>query len=492
METEVRALEIIVENVKGIEHATLRLRRMPPGQGQLIVLTGENGAGKTSLLRAIDGLLSGGHRTDLIRDGATKSRISMILSDGTEIERTITLKGSYPKVTPPEGIAPPKGIETYFKSLASGFGFDPLAFISKPEKRLDYLMKVMPLEFASHEISIAVGKADKLGTFPAGDLDINGVNRLIKDLIECRGRIGSRRDEKANSVETFRKSLLQADRGDTPRDWKKELGELERSKATIEESDRSDTKDIEGQLREVRDQLSSAIVKLDSDARDEFSRLLGVARNGILNETPENTSGKLFGIFAKLCETSRNLNIAAKAAQDAIDKIHADTSAALQGMAAAIEGAKAGAEQQTKDSGIREEMEKLRKETQALSKDWDTVAAAIKNLETLRRSKLKELPVDGLEVLDCEIYMNGRQFDAWNKGQQILYALQIGGVGAGELGLLIADELEALGPANMKLLEQGVKESGLTLIVTRVATPEEVDKFGPGLRSEPAQALVLQ
>ena len=67
----------------------------------------------------------------------------------------------------------------------------------------------------------------------------------------------------------------------------------------------------------------------------------------------------------------------------------------------------------------------------------------------------------------------------------------IGAVSAGDLGLLVADKLEHLGPANRELFEDAVVNSGLTVIAACVATAEDLQKFGPALRSEPAAALML-
>lgn len=498
MENELRPLSIVVENCKGIEGGELRFQKMPPGKGQLIKLISENGHGKTSFVLAIDGLFSGGFHPELIRDGAEKFRAAAILSDGTELERTITRKGHYPKVTRPEGAELPKGmgIETYFKSLASGMGFDPIQFITKKDKRQEFLTKVMPMDFGEAEVVAAGGPGLKLLAPPNGPavkgLDINGINALIRDLTTKRGNIGSRRDEKASSVETFRKSLLRVDQGDEPRDWKKELALLEANKAAIEKEEREDVSHIENQIKGERNRLETIIRALDDRAQSMFAALLKLAREGAREDDIEGgLPDKLADAMVMLSTNVRVLADTLRDAQTAIDKIRAENSEAMQEMATSIAAAKAGAESQIKDFGIREEMERLRKEVKALSKDWDSVAAAIKALEELRRSKLKGLPVDGLEVLDGEVWFHGRKFDDWNKGEQIMYSLKIAAVGAGDLGLLIGDEFEALGPANMKLLEEGVIESGLTLVVTRVATPDEVNQYGPGLRSEPAQALVM-
>ena len=495
MENEVRVLSITIENVKGLEGPyELNLGKPIPGKGRLITLIGDNEAGKTSFCKGIWGLFSGGHNTDLIRKGAEKARISAILSDGSEIERTITAKGHYPKVKPPEGGIPPKAIETYFKSLGSGPGFDPLLFCKmKKEERLNYLLRVMPIEFTEDEIAVAMGKkAVALLQPPSGPQNITNLDKFVKDLIARRGAIGTRRDEKAETVETLRKTLLTGDQDDDPRDWKKELALLGENRDAILKQERADVALIEGQLRDARQGLDAEIRKADDDARDEFLGLLERARKGDDLRTDERLTAFLAEDLMVLAERTKVLMDAAVAAQAAIDKVRADAATAIEGMATAITAAKAGADAQIRSGSIREQMEKFRKEARALSNDWDAVAAAIKAIGELRRSKLSNLPVDGIEVReDGEILVNALPFDEINTGEQYLKSMQIGAMSLGDAGLMFIDEAEHLGPTNWDLMEQAVIASGMTVIATRVASRAEVEKYGPGLRSEPAEALVL-
>jgi hypothetical protein len=457
-------------------------------------LIGDNEAGKTSFCKGIWGLFSGGHNTDLIRKGADKARISAILSDGSEIERTITAKGHYPKVKPPEGGIPPKAIETYFKSLGSGPGFDPLLFCKmKKAERLDYLLRVMPIEFTEDELTAAMGKKVVAVMLPpTGPQNITSVDKFVKELIARRGAIGTRRDEKAETVETLRKTLLTGDQADDPRDWKKELSLLKENREAILKQERADVELIEGQLQDVRQGLDAEIRKADDGAQAEFLGLLQRARSGDNLREDEHLTAFLAQDLILLAEQAKDLAAAASNARAAIDKVRADAATAIEGMATAISAAKAGAEAQIRSGSIREQMEKFRKETKALAADWDAVAAAIKAIGELRRSKLDKLPVDGIEVReDGEILVNALPFDEINTGEQYLKAMQIGAMNLGDAGLMFIDEAEHLGPTNWDLMEQAVIASGMTVIATRVASRAEVEKYGPGLRSDPAEALVL-
>ncbi|MFP5226444.1 MAG: hypothetical protein ACLGXA_02360 [Acidobacteriota bacterium] len=491
MENEVHATLIELTNVKGIPHAELRLRKPEPGKGQLIALIADNGQGKSSFLAGVEAIFTGGHRPSMIRDGADKAEARMLLSDGTDIKRITTRKGYRLDIKTADGVEV-KAPESYVKKLASGFGFDPIAFCkAKKEERLKYLMSVMPLEFTEAEILKAMGDAKKLLAPPAGTLDIAGVNKLVKDLVEKRGATGSRRDERAASVEAFRKTLASGDQGDDPRDWKAELAALEARKSGIENSEREEVREIEVELAAFRKTTDAAILKADDAARGEFLRLLELARKGEPGLDDVAALANLAWNLAELSTQAKSLGDALAGAKEATDKVRSENSETMQALSAEIATARAGADEQIRSTAIREQMEVQRKEARRLSAEWDALAGAIKGLEELRRSKLTELPVEGLAVKeDGSIFVDGRDFDEINQGARWIKSMEIGAVGVGELGLMYADEAEHLGPANWELLREAVVASGLTVIAARVASREEIEQYGPQLRSEPAAALV--
>lgn len=493
MENEVRPVSITFENIKGLPGGELRFRKMPPGEGQLIVIKGTNGVGKSTVLTAVDAILKGGHNSQWIRDGCEKATGQMLLSNGDDIKRVITRKGYSLKVMTPSSDKPMPSPESYMKRLASGFGFNPLKFLCAPgeaadskkrKERLDYFMEVMPLSFSEAEILKAASEGLRSLTPAAniqGGLDISGVNRLLSDLKEKRAAVGSRRDERSSSVETFRKTLAAADQGDAPRDWKTELAGIEARKAGIETERDGEVKLIEDQIRGVRTEHEDLIRAAEDSARNRFTRLLEIARAGETKIGMQALTDDLVSV-GKLFSA---LNIANYDAQEAIDNCRKVAAESIETLAADIATAKAGAEEQVRSGAIREQMERLRKEAAVLSKEWDAVAQSIKELEALRLTKLKELPVNGLDIReDGDIYMHGRQFDSWNTGQQFMYAMEIGAVGAGELGTLIADDTVHLGDELWKEFGEAVVASGLTVIASRLTSD-------PKLTSEPADALLV-
>ena len=125
----VHIVSLEVTNFRRLKAAEVKVI---PGKG-LVRVTGANGSGKTSLLKAIAGVLGGGgevHKESL-REGAKTGLVSLKLSNGYTIERQLTEKNpkGYLKVTGPDD-------GSYTQSKLTGWigagSFDPLAFFSLP------------------------------------------------------------------------------------------------------------------------------------------------------------------------------------------------------------------------------------------------------------------------------------------------------------------------------------------------------------------------
>ncbi len=486
---EVRVKHIGMENVRKLPNVTLNFGGRKAGEGQLVTLTGGNDVGKTTFLDGTRALFAGGHDPDLIRHGEDKCVIRCGTTDGVEYTRTITRKGYYLSAVGADGLKfdPP---ESHMKKLAAGFGLDPIAFDKADKKQqMTWFLKVMPLVFAAPEIKVAMGDAGKTISPPTVELDINGIGKLIKELTDKRAAIGSRRDEKANSVESFRKSLLASDSGDDPKDWTAEVARLTKERDSLDASERADIEGIQKQIDEFLSGSGVSKTTLNEEITGAYNTLLAGARSGI--ET--NLSAKKLETFLNtLRQAVANELEVQKQAGDAKEKIYQENVATRQTLAVDLEKANGGRDTQTRMQGIRDEMQKLQKEALALSDQWQIVDDAVKRIEKVKQSKLMNLPVEDLEVRDGELYLDGSPWGDVNQARRWLKAIEIGAQGVGSLGLLTVDEAEHLEPINWLAFQEAVIESGLTVIAVRVQNdPREIEKFGRGIRSEPASALVL-
>src|SRR3990167_7591496 len=136
-----KILKLTAENVK-----KLRAVEITP-TGELVEITGRNGAGKTSVLDSIWWALAGAKHIQAvpIRKGADKARIRLDLGD-LIVERRFTPKGSTLTVEKADGAryTSPQGI---LDALLGALTFDPLAFVNQePSAQFETLRAIVPLE----------------------------------------------------------------------------------------------------------------------------------------------------------------------------------------------------------------------------------------------------------------------------------------------------------------------------------------------------------
>ena len=134
MSDHIHIVSIEVENFRRITAAAIELSET----AGLVRVTGPNQAGKTSLLKAIAGVLGGTSSVhlDSLHEGAKTGKVTVKLTNGFTIERRTTVKApkGYLTITGPDGGRHTQG------RLADWIGprsFDPLAFLAltTPAKR---------------------------------------------------------------------------------------------------------------------------------------------------------------------------------------------------------------------------------------------------------------------------------------------------------------------------------------------------------------------
>ena len=160
--------ELKLENVKRL--TAIRIT----ADGKPIVLTGNNGAGKSSVLDGILLALSGAGLEDPIKHGATRAVIKLKIEGKEEafnIERIIRPGSRELKVTSADG-KPISSPQRFLDSLVGSIAFDPLEFVRlKPKAQADSLRSLLGIDTTAIERKKADFYAER-----------TVVNRLIENL----------------------------------------------------------------------------------------------------------------------------------------------------------------------------------------------------------------------------------------------------------------------------------------------------------------------
>lgn len=138
-----KIVKLIAENVKRLQAIEIT------PDGSLVIIGGQNGAGKTSVLDAIEMALGGAGAIppEPIHRGKRKARVVADLGD-LVVERTFTPKGSALVVRDKDGVEQ-RSPQALLDSLCSKIAFDPIEFSREdPPKQSATLRKLVGLDFA--------------------------------------------------------------------------------------------------------------------------------------------------------------------------------------------------------------------------------------------------------------------------------------------------------------------------------------------------------
>ena len=127
-----------IENILGLTNMELA-----PG-GTLTEISGSNGQGKSSILEAIKAATQGGHDATLLRQGAEKGQIVLVLDDGTELHKNISaFKSTLDLIKDGKKVARPADT---IKGLTDLLSVNPVEFLTAAKKdRVKVLLEAMPI-----------------------------------------------------------------------------------------------------------------------------------------------------------------------------------------------------------------------------------------------------------------------------------------------------------------------------------------------------------
>jgi exonuclease SbcC len=111
-------------------------------------------------------------------------------------------------------------------------------------------------------------------------------------------------------------------------------------------------------------------------------------------------------------------------------------------------------------------------EKQEMAAKSESLTEQLNILENIKSQMLAKLPIDGLEIIDGQIYRHGVIFDRLNTAQQMDIAIEVAKLRAGEIGVVCVDGLERFDNDTYELFKNKMMESNLQLFVTKVDNGE--------------------
>lgn len=255
--------------------------------GNLIILAGKNGAGKTSTNDAIEAVLTGHNGRNIkrpIKDGHGKATIDVKLSDGTTLIRGYTPSGTTLKGLDAEGN---KFGQKDLDARISALGIDGRKFISMGEKdQLKALLSIVDLPFKPEELDaerkaleaqrLSVGQQGKaIGdvyadpNIPAEETSATEIINAIRTAQDQAAKIGDAEqgiEFAKNKVDELTAQIAQLTA--ELENWSASITQRQAELETLEQP--ADIEELEAQLATVEE--SNASIRANNQAREQARR----------------------------------------------------------------------------------------------------------------------------------------------------------------------------------------------------------------------------
>lgn len=416
MNTPVHITALDIENVKRVSAV-----RLEPAETGLTVIGGDNRQGKTSVLDAIMAALGGEKFTpsNAVREGADKGQVTVTLSNGIAVTRSFTGKGSYLKVSDPDG---GKGGQMLLNEFVSEFALSLGKFIGASDKeKTKTLLQIL-------------------------GVDLTPFEERHKKLYADREQTGRLRDRAKGHAESMPYNDAVGTEILTPSDI---MVELERKVAV-----NAKNREIRTRAEAFRENLKRAQQRLDESANmvEELANRLEQAKR-------ENAER------AFECDRQeKELEAATRAAAAVQDE---DVTAIKQRLAQ-IDDTNAEVRKNLEREKALAEAEGYADEYRALSRQIDANQAEMRDL-----LNGAAMPLPGLSVDGGVLTFDGAAWDCMSGADQLRVATAIVRQLNPSCGFVLIDKIEQMDLATLRDFGGWLRSEGLQAITTRVSRGDE-------------------
>ena len=458
-----------------------------PDPSGLVLIGGENGAGKTSVLDSIMWALAGGKSIQPvpIRDGETTAEIRLDLGDLIVVRR-FTASGSTVKVSTKDG-ATYSSPQQILDAMVAKLAFDPLAFTKlKPEEQGRALAELVGLETV--EIDSEIERLYKERTEANRDVQRLAATISSRWKVDPESEALPELAAKAPEQEPDLKGLIsEKAAADRVRDL------IQANAVAIDAAEREaerlagELKGLASELAELSPVVDGEISKVRTDAnaerlaaRSRFDaklKQLGEEHAAEVREinrreelVVQNLETGRQGTQKRLETREQNLGAARQAAEDQIATLRGQEFQAVRPVAEIVAEIEA-AESSARAFYARQNFEADRKAWEASRDGSKALSERIDALREKRRELLAavKFPVEGLAVTESGgVTFDGVPFVQASQAQQIRASVGIGLASNPELKVLLIREGALLGRDSLALVGQMAAEHGAQIWVERV------------------------
>lgn len=401
-------------------------------------IVGQNGLGKTTVLESIKAVIKGGHDATLLRDGAEKGEIVLVLDDGTELKKTVREHTSTTTVSR-DGRPLPKPAE-YIRSLVDQLSNNPVEFLTaKKADRVNVFLQSVPLkadiEYLERISGVKIPNAEGMHAYHV-------IDHVYDTVFDVRTGTNRAIDEKKKTIKQLREAIPDAPQGVVGGE-----AELEAQQVELDARKDTDLAAVHTKLSAFADGINAQIATVSQEYDTQIEELQKQIETLRSRKTEEVSA-----LRARITK----VEAAANAKRQELKDTHRANREPIELQLNLLRSNRTLA---AKREATLETIKTLETEFQMLELE---AAAQTKSLDDIKQYKsdvLANLPIPGVEVRNGDIYRNNIIFDRLNTQQRIDMAVELAKLRAGELGVICVDGIEAMDSASFEAFRKRAGKS---------------------------------
>jgi len=416
-----------------IIHGFKYLPNLDVPMGTILEVSGDNETGKSLLLKTLQRCVYKDHDPDLIADGYDEATSTLEFIDEQDVTfwvKTITKPTkTIREVGASDGRAIDGAVETWLKNLSNVFLMDPLALLSADKKERErFLKQALPVVFTGEEISRITG-------VPATDCDLTKFGDILAGAEAERTRLNKIASDTDGAINRLAPAILEST---------EQVNYAERAHFISQEQ-----RTLENELSDKKNQLklleNQEISDIDKQLQKDLQALRDKAQadKDAVRDLRKLKEGELTMQYAPLIAEKQT----------------------------AYGEAQAKSIEQTKQKGMREQLDKLRLELKTQRRAATAAQTVVEKLSQLQSEKWKSLPLKGVEYRNGDIFVDGKNIDEQVNTAKIyttLLKIATFAYRPGMLPLIITHRTESLGRKNREWFYAAVREAGFQLACERM------------------------
>jgi len=461
--TNRRIAQIQIKNIMGIEELEFDL------DGKATLVTGKNGEGKSSIIRALTSTVAGGYSAELVRMGEDSGEVVLVMDDEMSVRKKFNTTKAGSTTLRVDGKTLPRP-QAHLNALFDSVATDPAKFLaSKPASQLEQLLEATPMALSESHVTTLNSAMLASNSETPIDFALHPIRVLDASLTTVNGNrrnLGTQISTNEAATERLKAAL--------PENMEpKELTDLEGSLATLREHLTGLSAKSTEETDNVRLHQKRLITAEEEKVNQDNSELIG--RQNELNQQLLDINNELNNIEVNLnssgIELKRSIEDIDARANNKATEIRNQLATDMNNSQNEISATEMAIRNHSQYSKTLEHIAEAEAETTDLKQQRTLSEQYIEKLNEIKSSLLTNIPIDGLEVNNGSIVCEGIPFKMLNTAKQAALAIRIAvmrlDTNPEAIRLVIIDGIECMDTNTLSALLDAAEDYKVQLIMAK-------------------------